>query len=173
MKPKIASNHDVSQYIYTCSADKPEDYCVTYATSPQYFDKLCRSGKILAVLIPADWIFSSPDNIDFIRVDDPEREFILWHNWINKHADLPKHEISKYARIHLKEAVFKVLERCFLQFYIINPGCAGEQVLGAAAADVPLSVGDVLSIRTPGSGGYGPAKPKPENGPASADEEAS
>lgn len=56
--------------------------------------------------------------------------------------------------------------------FVLNPGCADEQVLGAAAADVSLSVGDVLSIRTPGSGGYGPATPKPKNGSASADEEA-
>lgn len=51
--------------------------------------------------------------------------------------------------------------------FVLNPGCAGEQVLGAAAADVSLRVGDVLSIRTPGSGGYGPATSKPKNGLAS------
>lgn len=40
--------------------------------------------------------------------------------------------------------------------FIINPGTARERKLGAAEADVPLPRGDVLSIQTPGGGGYGP-----------------
>jgi N-methylhydantoinase B len=40
--------------------------------------------------------------------------------------------------------------------FIINPGTERERKLGAAEADVPLPRGDVLSIQTPGGGGYGP-----------------
>lgn len=39
--------------------------------------------------------------------------------------------------------------------FVLNPGTTKERALGAAVADLPLDVGDVLSIRTPGSGGYG------------------
>lgn len=104
MKPKIASNHDVSQYIFTCSADKPEDYCVTYATSMKHLQSIAKSGKQVAVLMPDIPDFQNismmPDRIAMVLTDDPEREFILWHNWINKHHDPPKHKISEYARIH-------------------------------------------------------------------------
>ena len=55
--------------------------------------------------------------------------------------------------------------------FVLNPGCANEQILGAAAADVPLRVGDVLSIRTPGSGGYGRVASSLQNEPAAEDEE--
>lgn len=41
--------------------------------------------------------------------------------------------------------------------FVLNPGRANERVLAAAMADLPLQAGDVLSIRTPGSGGHGPA----------------
>ncbi len=51
--------------------------------------------------------------------------------------------------------------------FVLNPGSNDERVLGAAAADVALEIGDVLSIRTPGSGGYGTPRPSP----ASADKE--
>ncbi len=104
MKPKIASNHDVSQYIFTCSADKPEDYCVTYATSMKYLQSIAKSGKQVAILMPdiSDFqnISMMPDRITMILVDNPEHEFILYHNWINSGVDPKKHEISEYARIH-------------------------------------------------------------------------
>lgn len=57
--------------------------------------------------------------------------------------------------------------------FVLNPGGGDEQVLDAAAADVALRVGDVLSIRTPGSGGYGHVTTEPEHAPASADKETS
>jgi N-methylhydantoinase B len=40
--------------------------------------------------------------------------------------------------------------------FVLNAGQADEQRLPAAAADVPLPHGSVLSIRTPGGGGFGP-----------------
>ena len=39
--------------------------------------------------------------------------------------------------------------------FILNPGLANETRLGAAMADVDLPRGSVISIRTPGGGGYG------------------
>jgi N-methylhydantoinase B len=40
--------------------------------------------------------------------------------------------------------------------FVLNPGTSQERKLGSAEADVPLPRGDVLSIQTPGGGGYGP-----------------
>jgi N-methylhydantoinase B len=40
--------------------------------------------------------------------------------------------------------------------FILNPGVPQERKLGSAEADVALPRGAVLSIRTPGGGGYGP-----------------
>jgi N-methylhydantoinase B len=42
--------------------------------------------------------------------------------------------------------------------FVVNPGQADEQRLPSAAADVPLPRGSVLSIRTPGGGGFGPVE---------------
>ncbi|MBI3329949.1 MAG: hydantoinase B/oxoprolinase family protein, partial [Nitrospinae bacterium] len=39
--------------------------------------------------------------------------------------------------------------------FVMNPGLPDEQKLPSAAADVPLPRGSVLSIRTPGGGGFG------------------
>jgi N-methylhydantoinase B len=39
--------------------------------------------------------------------------------------------------------------------FVVNPGQPDEQRLPSAAADVPLPRGSVLSIRTPGGGGFG------------------
>ncbi len=101
MKPKIASHPEISQYIFTCSADNPEDFCVTYATNQEYVQRLLDSGKHLAVIVHKDWIIGdTPDNICFIRVDDPELEFILWHNWISKHEDPKSDYIADEARVH-------------------------------------------------------------------------
>lgn len=44
--------------------------------------------------------------------------------------------------------------------FVLNPDGAGEKVLAASAADIPLDAGDVLSIRTPGGGGSGRATSK-------------
>jgi N-methylhydantoinase B len=41
--------------------------------------------------------------------------------------------------------------------FVVNPGEPGEQKLPSAAADVPLPRGCVVSIRTPGGGGFGEA----------------
>lgn len=41
--------------------------------------------------------------------------------------------------------------------FILNPDTPQERKLGSAEAEVPLPRGAVLSIRTPGGGGYGPA----------------
>ncbi len=41
--------------------------------------------------------------------------------------------------------------------FVLDPGGSGERRLGAAEADLPLPKGAVLSIRTPGGGGYGGA----------------
>ena len=54
--------------------------------------------------------------------------------------------------------------------FILNPGSAGDIVLDAAEVDVRLNVGDVLSIRTPGSGGYGPVTAKSGEMAVAADE---
>lgn len=100
MKPKIANHPKISQYIFTCSVDNPEDFCVTYAASTEYFDKVCKSDKQMAVFIPASWVYEEPEFIDFIPVDDPELEFILWHNWISEHEDPKADYISEEARVH-------------------------------------------------------------------------
>jgi N-methylhydantoinase B len=42
--------------------------------------------------------------------------------------------------------------------FVVNPGQPDERRLPSAAADVPLPRGSVLSIRTPGGGGFGPAE---------------
>lgn len=39
--------------------------------------------------------------------------------------------------------------------FVLDPGSPHERILSAAEADVPLPPGSVLSIRTPGGGGYG------------------
>ncbi len=39
--------------------------------------------------------------------------------------------------------------------FVVNPGLPDERTLPSAAADVPLPPGSVLSIRTPGGGGFG------------------
>ena len=41
--------------------------------------------------------------------------------------------------------------------FVLNPGAPDERVLNAAEADMPLPQGAVLSIRTPGGGGFGRA----------------
>lgn len=47
--------------------------------------------------------------------------------------------------------------------FVLNPGTQSEKVLPSKAAEVALQPGDVLSVRTPGSGGYGnPLKRDPE-----------
>jgi N-methylhydantoinase B len=42
--------------------------------------------------------------------------------------------------------------------FMVNPGQPDEHQLPSAAADVPLPRGHVLSIRTPGGGGFGPVQ---------------
>lgn len=100
MKPRIASNQDVSQYIFTCSADNPEDYCVTYVTSAKYLDKVCKAGKEVAVLVPVETEYIVPDNITLVPVNDPELEFILLHNWLSQYEDPKADYIAVEARVH-------------------------------------------------------------------------
>jgi N-methylhydantoinase B len=41
--------------------------------------------------------------------------------------------------------------------FVINPGKPGERVLPSGKnSDIVLQSGDILSVQTPGSGGYGP-----------------
>ncbi|SFD94478.1 N-methylhydantoinase B [Salipiger profundus] len=40
--------------------------------------------------------------------------------------------------------------------FVLNPQTDRERILSSAAGDMLLAAGDILSIRTPGSGGYGP-----------------
>ena len=72
MKPKIASNHDVSQYIFTCSADKPDDFCVTYAMSIQYLQRVAKSGKSVSLLVP-----DTPDFRNISLEENQNIEFFM------------------------------------------------------------------------------------------------
>lgn len=42
--------------------------------------------------------------------------------------------------------------------FVLNPGSPDERILSSAEAELPLPVGAVLSVRTPGAGGFGPAE---------------
>ncbi|MEP9380403.1 hydantoinase B/oxoprolinase family protein [Aquabacter sp. CN5-332] len=48
-----------------------------------------------------------------------------------------------------------------LGVFVLDPGTPRERILGAAEADVALPPHSVLSIRTPGGGGYGPPAHRP------------
>jgi len=95
-------------YPYTCSADNPENHCITYATSEKYLNKIEESKKDIIILVARDETYRIGDPIEgsfeskIIRVDNVKKTFILLHNYLNRFEDPERHDIYPMARIHPK-----------------------------------------------------------------------
>jgi UDP-3-O-[3-hydroxymyristoyl] glucosamine N-acyltransferase len=91
---------ELGVYMYTCSCDFIGDYCVTYALNQDYLDKIIASKKEVIVLVSKNKTYLGSPEIELIPVDDPERMFILVHNFLNMHLKPDDNKIMNTARVH-------------------------------------------------------------------------
>jgi len=93
-------------YPYTCSADHPDDYSVTYAMNVTFWTSLEVSKKDMVVLVPESirpMLNMRPNNkLKNVYVEDPAHMFVQIHNHLNLFEPPRKNKVHAMARIHPK-----------------------------------------------------------------------
>jgi len=78
----------------TCTTKNVKDFCVTFATTQEHFDRVVSSGRQVYTLVPKGKIFLPKDiavlaRVRPLEVDDPKNLFILFHNFVNRREPMP------------------------------------------------------------------------------------
>lgn len=92
----------------TCSVDHPRDNHLTFATNEVYYRKAVKSGRQLQVIIPEHSAFSrdgsfaerQTDSVVDIRSNNPEYDFVIFHNAINRNSERKFDKVAPSAKVH-------------------------------------------------------------------------